>query len=67
MKQLIEILDELKSNGKYIGLSLYPDYGKTTIEKEGNRLFINEGRSGKFDNISENFYDELVDKYDSRG
>lgn len=29
-------------------------------------MFINEGRDGKFDNISEAFYDEMVTKYDSR-
>jgi hypothetical protein len=33
---------------------------------EGNRMFINEGRQGKFDNVSESFYDQMVDKYDSR-
>jgi hypothetical protein len=65
--QEIELkLKELKRNKKYIALSLWPDIGMTTIQKEGNRMFINEGRDGKWENISESFYDTMVSKFDSR-
>jgi hypothetical protein len=30
-------------------------------------MFINEGRQGTFENVSEAFYDEMVEKFDSRG
>jgi hypothetical protein len=60
-------LAELKRNKKYIALSLHPEMGSTTIQKENNRLFINEGRDGKWSGISEEFYDNMVQKYDSRG
>ena len=60
-------LAELKRNKKYIALSLHPEMGSTTIQKENNRLFINEGRDGKWDGVSEEFYDNIVQKYDSRG
>ena len=36
------------------------------IQKNGNRMYINEGRDGKWENISESFYDEMVSRYDSR-
>ena len=29
-------------------------------------MFINEGRDGKWDNVSEQFYDEMVKKQDLR-
>jgi hypothetical protein len=29
-------------------------------------MFINEGRDGKFEDITETFYNEMVNKYDSR-
>ena len=59
-------LKKLKRNKKYIALSLWPDIGSTTIQKNGNRMYINEGRDGKWENISESFYDEMVSRYDSR-
>lgn len=59
-------LKQLKRNKKYIALSLWPDIGLSTIQKEGNRMFINEGRDGKWEDVSECFYDEMVRKYDSR-
>ncbi len=64
--EILSILKSLKKEKQYIALSLHPPLGETTIQKEGNRLFINEGRKGKFNNISESFYDSLVDEYDSR-
>jgi hypothetical protein len=59
-------LKQLKRNKQYIALSLHPAIGNTTIEREGNRMFINEGRDGKWEDISEQFYDTMVEKYDSR-
>ncbi|MGM0496246.1 MAG: hypothetical protein ACQERX_06245 [Bacillota bacterium] len=65
-KELQEKLTELKNKKKYIALSLYPPKMINIISKEGNTAKINEGRAGKFDNISEAFYDLMVDKFDSR-
>jgi hypothetical protein len=59
-------LKSLKSHKSYIALSLHPPVGSTIIMAEGNRMFINEGRQGKFENVSEAFYDQMVGKYDSR-
>jgi hypothetical protein len=59
-------LKSMKRNKKYIALSLYPEIGNNTITKDSNRLFINEGRDGKWDNVSEEYYDNMVSKYDSR-
>jgi hypothetical protein len=67
MQQEIETkLKKLKRNKKYIALSLWPAIGSSTIQKDGNRMYINEGRDGKWGDISEFFYDEMVSKYDSR-
>jgi hypothetical protein len=63
---IISILQEMSDNDQYIALQLHPPHGHTTIEKQGNRMLINEGRKGKFKDISEQFYDECVAKYDSR-
>jgi len=59
-------LKQLKRNKKYIALSLWPPIGQSTIQSEDNRMFINEGRDGKWEGISEQFYDEMVNKFDSR-
>lgn len=59
-------LKQLKRNKKYIALSLHPPIGYSTIQRENNRMFINEGRDGKWDGISEQFYDEMVKQFDSR-
>lgn len=59
-------LDELYRAKRYIALQLYPGVGETTIKKSGNRMFINEGRDGKFEDVDERFYDSMVKKYDSR-
>ena len=64
--QALSKLEELSEEGKYLALSLYPAIGNSTIEKFGNRMFINEGRDGKWDDISEAFYDLMVSRYDSR-
>jgi len=67
MKEQIEAqLKKMKREKKYIALSLWPPSQSTTIQAEGNRMYINEGRDGKFEDISESFYDQLVAKYDSR-
>jgi hypothetical protein len=67
MTQEIETtLKKLKREKKYITLSLHPGIGESTIQREGNRMFINEGREGKFEDVPESFYDEMVRKYDSR-
>ena len=67
MKKLESKLKELKQSGKWIGLSLYPESGNTLIAKKPiNICYVNEGRDGVFYNISESFYDLMVEKYDSR-
>jgi hypothetical protein len=67
MTQEIESqLKKMKREKKYTALSLWPPTGATTIQPEGNRMYINEGRDGKFENVSESFYDAMVKKYDSR-
>jgi hypothetical protein len=65
-QEITQKLKSLKRNKKYIALSLHPAVGNSVISKEDNRLFINEGRDGKWDGVSEAFYDEMVDKFDSR-
>ncbi len=64
--QITQKLTKMKRDKKYISLSLYPPFGSLVIQREGNRLFINEGRDGKYEGVSELFYDSLVDKFDSR-
>lgn len=59
-------LKKMKREKKYTALSLMPAIGATTIQPEGNRMYINEGREGKYEEVSEAFYDEMVRKYDSR-
>jgi hypothetical protein len=67
MNQSIESqLKKMKREKKYTALSLFPPIGATTIQKDGNRMYINEGREGKFEDVSESFYDDMVKKYDSR-
>ena len=67
MEQEIESqLERMKQEGKYIALSLHPAFGKSTITREGNRMMVNEGRDGKYEEVSESFYDSMVVKYDSR-
>lgn len=66
MSEIETKLKQMKRNKKYIALSLHPAIGNTTIRSEGNRMFINEGRDGKWENIDEIFYDNMVKKYDSR-
>lgn len=63
--QIENTLKELRENGKYIAMSLHPPIGCTTFQADGNRLYINEGRDGKFE-CSESFYDSMVDVFDSR-
>jgi hypothetical protein len=61
-----EIENVLSGMNGWVGLCFYPPIGETTIQKEGNRMYVNEGRNGLFENVSEKFYDEMVSKYDSR-
>lgn len=60
------LLETLQGMDRYIALSLWPPIGDTVIRRTGNRVFINEGRGGKFDDISEAFYGEMVEQFDSR-
>jgi hypothetical protein len=59
-------LQQLENRKARIALSLWPPIGNTTIEKQGNRMYINEGRDGKWEGISEAFYNKMVSVYDSR-
>lgn len=59
-------LKKMKREKKYTALSLMPPIGATTIQPNGNRMYVNEGREGKYEEVSESFYDEMVRKYDSR-
>lgn len=61
-----EHLEKLEENGEWIALSLRPPIGSNIIEDEGNRMYINEGRLGEFENVPEKFYDEMVVLFDSR-
>jgi hypothetical protein len=65
-EQILNTLKKLKKEKRYIALQLHPAPGHTTIEREGNTLRINEGRDGKFEGVSESFYDEMVNRFDSR-
>jgi hypothetical protein len=64
--KITSILQDLQESGKYIALSLHPPVGYTMPQPEGNRMYINEGRDGKFEGVSESFYDQMVDEFDSR-
>ena len=59
-------LKQLQQNKKHIALKLQPPIGNSTIQKKNNRMFINEGRDGKWEDISEEFYDTVAGIYDSR-
>lgn len=65
MQHIREHLEKLEENGEWIILSLRPPIGSNIIEDEGNRMYINEGRLGSFENVSEKFYDEMVDLFHS--
>lgn len=59
-------LQQLEKRKARIVLSLWPPTGNTTIEGQDNRMYINEGRDGMWEGISEAFYDTMVSIYDSR-
>ena len=59
-------LQAMKSKGKWITLQLQPEIGLSSIKAECNRMFINDGRDGKWEDVSESFYDEMVNSFDSR-
>ena len=66
-QQLRDRLILLERGGGYIALQLRPGLGMTTIDKAStNRCFINEGRKGEFKDISERFFDTMVELYDTR-
>jgi hypothetical protein len=64
--QIMSALRKMKREKKHIALSLLPPYASSIIEPQGNRMYINEGRDGKFEEVSEAFYDSVVERYDSR-
>lgn len=57
------ILDSLTDEGKLFKIKLYPPAWSNIIEKEDNRMEINNGEDGVFEGISESFYDEMVRNY----
>lgn len=57
------ILDSLTDEGKLFKIKLYPPEWSNIIEKEGNRMEINNGEDGVFEGISESFYDEMIRNY----
>ena len=59
-------LKQLQQIKKHIALKLQPPIGNSTIQKKNNRMFINEGRDGKWEDISEEFYDTVAEIFDSR-
>jgi hypothetical protein len=59
-------LKEMKKKKRYIALQLHPPIGDSTIRREGNRMFINEGRDGKWEDVRESFFNNMVNVYDSR-
>lgn len=65
-QKIIDTLDLLKEENKYIALSLHPESGRNFQNSKNNTFLINEGRDGKFENVTEEFYDSIVYKYDSR-
>lgn len=56
-------LKEMRKSGERIELSLYPGLRKIIVPEASNTIKVNEER---FSNISERFYDEVVDLFDSR-
>jgi hypothetical protein len=64
--QIMNVLQKMKREKRYIALSLWPPSDNSIIKPQGNRMYINEGRDGKFEEVSEAFYDSVVERYDSR-
>lgn len=58
-------LKELKKKKAWIRLSLSPPAYSSIIEDQDNTMYINEGRDGRWEGISEAFYDDMVKIYDS--
>jgi len=59
-------LKEMKKKKRYIALQLHPPSGDTIIRKENNIMYINEGRDGKWEDVRESFFNNMVNVYDSR-
>lgn len=65
--ELITTLYDMLEKNKRIEISLRPGVGHDRIKPNAvNTCAINEGRNGKFTEISENFYDYCALKFDSR-
>lgn len=69
-QELENRLQELKQQGKWISISLWPTGGNNFVDTPSDKPVhvckINEDRLGLFNNISEDFYDRMVNEYDSR-
>lgn len=59
-------LKQMKGNKQTIHLRLRPPVNSTIIEKDGNRMYINDGKDGEFEDVPEWFYDRMVKLYDTR-
>ena len=66
MSKIVTLLEKFQGDGLWIELKLYPPVGCTMIQPLGNRMFVNEGRLGEFEDIDEVFFDALIDRFDSR-
>jgi len=64
--QSLDTLYVMREKKERIELTLNPRGSRVITKAPENELLINEGRGGKFTEISEDFYDYLVDKFDSR-
>lgn len=65
--ELITTLYEMLEKNTRIEISLRPGLGNDRIKPNTvNMCVINEGRNGKFTEISEKFYDYCALKFDSR-
>jgi hypothetical protein len=62
----LDRLRQLASQNKWTAMELWPAVGHTMIEETGNRLKINDGADGEWDDIGTTFYDAVVCSFDSR-
>lgn len=67
-KKLEAFLESLRGKTDMIYLKLHPMKGGTIISKEPtNRAYVeSHGVITEFENISEGFYDEMVEQFDRR-
>jgi len=64
-QEIITKLHTMLEDGRYISLQLWPHPNESRIKAQNNVMKINEGRDGKWEGVSEEFYDAMVDLYDS--